>query len=72
MANNQGRWIDIVIQTNWGSDKNGFLNIWIDGVQKCEYKGQILANWQSHYPKSAHSWGDHLTHRRGIYVSYTV
>lgn len=71
MERNQGKWVDIVMQTNWGTDDNGYLNIWINGIQKCNYKGQILANWRSHYPNSGHSWGKHLTHRRGVYVSYT-
>ena len=71
MEANQGRWVDIVMQTNWGTDSNGYLNIWINGLQKCNYKGQILANWKSHYPKTGYSWGNHLTHRHGVYVSST-
>lgn len=37
----RGQWVDSVINTNFGDDENGYLNIWIDGKQKCKYRGQI-------------------------------
>lgn len=37
----RGRWVDIVLNTNFGDDENGYLNIWINGELKCEYTGQI-------------------------------
>jgi len=67
----KGKWVDIVINTNWGTDKNGFLNVWINDEQKCNYKGQILANWSNSYPKKGNGWGKHLTHRHGIFVAST-
>jgi hypothetical protein len=30
-----------VINTNFGDDEEGYLNIWIDGEQKCAYRGVI-------------------------------
>jgi len=41
IAQSRGRWVDIVISTNFGDDDNGYLNIWINGKQKCKYRGQI-------------------------------
>lgn len=38
----QNQWIDIVINTNFAEDDTGYLNIWINGEQKCAYQGQIV------------------------------
>ena len=38
----RGRWVDIVMNTNFGDDEDGYLNIWINGVKKCTYKGTIV------------------------------
>lgn len=37
----RGRWVDIVVNTNFGENANGYLNIWINGQLKCQYRGQI-------------------------------
>lgn len=37
----QNEWVDIVINTNFAADNTGYLNIWINGEQKCAYRGQI-------------------------------
>lgn len=41
IAEAQNQWIDIVINTNFAADESGYLNIWINGEQKCQYRGQI-------------------------------
>jgi hypothetical protein len=38
----RGRWVDIVMNTNFGNDGNGYLNIWINGEQRCSYQGIIV------------------------------
>lgn len=38
----KGRWVDIVVNTNFGNDENGYLNIWINGEQRCSYRGIIV------------------------------
>ena len=68
---NMGRWVDIVIHTNWSTTKDGYLNIWIDGTKKCEYRGQILASWENNFPRKGIGWGKHLSHRHGIFAGST-
>jgi hypothetical protein len=38
----RGRWVDIVMNTNFGNDVNGYLNIWINGERRCSYRGIIV------------------------------
>lgn len=60
----RGKWIDIVMNTNFGTDQNGYLRIWINGQQRCDYRGPIVAVTDtSRFPGP--------NHRRGIYVSST-
>lgn len=61
MAQAKGRWTDIVVNTNFGSDGFGYLRVWVDGALRCDYKGQLVAG-PSGQP----------THRRGIFNSYTL
>lgn len=58
MAQARGRWTDIVVNTNFGSDGFGYLKVWVDGTLRCDYKGQIAV-------------GDKgtPTHRRGLFNS---
>jgi hypothetical protein len=42
-------WIDIVLNTNFGDDDSGYLNIWINGELKCEYRGQIVSTPVDNY-----------------------
>ena len=57
-------WTDFVVNTNFGTDKNGYLRVWVDGVLKCDYTGQLVANKSKKlFPGP--------NHRRGIFVSYT-
>ncbi len=59
MAEAKGRWTDIVVNTNFGSDGFGYLRVWVNGALRCDYKGQIaLSNGVP-------------THRRGIFESNT-
>ena len=61
---NTNEWIDIVLNTNFSGESDGYLNIWVNDERKCEYKGQIVAIKDlTKYPGP--------NHRRGIYVSYT-
>lgn len=60
----RGRWTDIVINTNFGTGDDGYLKVWIDGEQRCDYAGPItFITDTSLYP------GPNF--RRGIYVSST-
>ena len=61
MKENMGKWVDIVINTYFSRGNDGYVNIWINGKNKCEYKGPIFSTKRiSHYPGPRH--------RRGIYV----
>lgn len=64
LEKNIGKWVDIVLNTNFSDKKSGYLNIWINGKKKCEYRGPIIVEKDlSMYPGP--------NHRRGIFVSYT-
>ncbi len=60
----RGRWTDIVINTNFSTGDDGYLRVWINGQQRCDYSGPItVITDTSLYP------GPNF--RRGIYVSST-
>ncbi len=60
----RGHWTDIVINTNFGTGDDGYLRIWINGEQRCDYSGPIsFVTDTSLYP------GPNF--RRGIYGSST-
>jgi hypothetical protein len=62
LQENRNKWVDVVLRTNFGTNKNGFLDIWINGTKRCEYRGQIVAT--KNVP-DAHG----PNHRRGLRVS---
>ncbi|WP_233416764.1 heparin lyase I family protein [Halovulum marinum] len=64
MAAARGRWVDIVVNTNFATTPDGYLRIWVDGQLKCDYRGQLVAS----RPAGA---APRPEHRRGIFVSYT-
>lgn len=59
----RGRWIDLVINTNFGTTSNGYLRIWVNGDLKCDYRGQMVASKKIDFGGA--------DHRRGIYWSNT-
>ncbi|MHA3976852.1 heparin lyase I family protein [Halovulum sp. GXIMD14794] len=63
MTESRGRWVDIVMNTNFATDDAGYLRIWVDGALRCDYRGPIVAT----VPGGASA----PEHRRGIFVSYT-
>ena len=64
MTENKNKWVDIIINTNFSDKDDGYLNIWINDVKRCEYKGKITVTKDF----SKYSGPNH---RRGIYVSST-
>jgi hypothetical protein len=44
MEKTRGRWVDLVINTNFAADDSGYLNVWVDGEQRCAYRGRIVAS----------------------------
>lgn len=60
----RGQWTDIVMNTNFSTGDDGYLRIWVNGQQRCDYTGPITVNTDtSLYP------GPNV--RRGIYGSFT-
>lgn len=60
----RGRWTDIVMNTNFGTGNDGYLRIWVNGRQRCDYRGPISFETSTAlYPGP--------NHRRGIYVGHT-
>lgn len=61
----RGRWVDIVVNTNFSPDDNGYLRVWVNGQLKCNYYGPLISD-----PKARK--GDvGPSHRRGIFASST-
>lgn len=65
MAQNRGKWVDIVVNTNFATDAEGYLRIWVNGALKCNYYGPLVS------PASALQAGAAPNHRRGIFASST-
>ena len=61
----RGKWVDIVVNTNFGAGPDGYLRIWVNGALKCNYSGRMV--WGS----PGMSGDAALTHRRGLFASYT-
>ena len=62
---NRGRWVDLVVNTNFGTDSFGYLRVWVNGELRCAYQGQIVS------PRAARTASPGPTDRRGIFNSYT-
>jgi len=65
MEGNRGTWVDIVINTNFGSDGYGYLRIWVNGQMKCNYTGQLVS------AERALTAVPGPTNRRGVFESFT-
>lgn len=63
MQANQGKWVDIVVNTNFAATTEGYLRIWVNGELKCNYFGQLSSS------KAVRNRGP--GNRRGIFGSYT-
>lgn len=63
MQDARERWMDIVVNTNFAADPNGYLRVWVNGELKCDYRGQLVATGATR--------GAQPNHRHGIFASYT-
>ena len=63
---NRGRWVDLVVNTNFGTDGYGYVRVWVNGELRCNYQGQVVS---APAARAASSAGP--TDRRGIFNSYT-
>jgi hypothetical protein len=63
MAENRGKWVDLVVNTNFGTDGFGYLRVWVNGALRCNYQGQLVASG------SARRGAGPLI-RRGVFNSY--
>lgn len=61
----KSEWQDIVINTNFSRGDDGYLNVWINGQLKCEYRGQIVGTQSSSDYRGPN-------HRRGVYIGNTT
>jgi len=64
MQDQQNRWVDLVMNTNFSDREGGYLRIWVNGELRCNYSGPIVS------PDSLLK-GSKPGHRRGIFSSYT-
>jgi len=65
MEQNMGRWVDIVVNTNFATTTEGYLRVWVNGELKCNYYGRLVSD------ASARQGDAGPSHRRGIFASYT-
>lgn len=63
LADIKGRWIDIVVNTNFSTRDDGYFKIWVDDELVCDYRGQIAEKDLIAFRGPSH--------RRGIYWSAT-
>jgi Polysaccharide lyase len=61
----QGKWVDIVVNTNFATDGNGYLRIWINGELRCNYFGGLVS------PQGLRTANSTISHRRGILATNT-
>ncbi len=61
----QGKWMDIVVNTNFATDGNGYLRIWVNGELRCNYFGGLVS------PQGFLNANAVPTHRRGIFAAST-
>ncbi|WP_226781744.1 heparin lyase I family protein [Oceaniglobus trochenteri] len=64
MADARSQWMDIVVNTNFSAGPDGYLRAWVNDVQKCDYRGPVVATFGD-------GVGDRATVRRGIFASFT-
>jgi len=62
----RGKWVDLVVNTNFAADTTGYLRIWVDGVPRCNYSGRLIAD------PSVRLNSVGPTARRGIFASSTL
>ena len=63
---NRGRWVDLVVNTNFGTDGYGYVRVWVNGELRCNYQGQVVS---ARAARAGAATGP--TDRRGIFQSYT-
>ncbi|RVT86984.1 hypothetical protein DXV76_02530 [Rhodobacteraceae bacterium CCMM004] len=59
-----GRWTDLVVNSNFSAGPDGYVRVWVNGRQVCDYRGPVIS------AESA-ATGAAPNHRRGIFASYT-
>lgn len=64
LEENLGKWVDLVVNTNFGTDGYGYLRIWVNGALRCSYQGQMIS------PDRARTAAPGPSVRRGIFNSY--
>lgn len=55
----RGRWIDLMVHSNWSSGPDGFLDFYVDGRRVASHRGRVVYNMR-----------DPISFRFGIYRSF--
>jgi Polysaccharide lyase len=63
MQASQSKWMDIVVNTNFATDSNGYLRIWVNGELRCNYFGGLVS------PQGFLNANSQPTQRRGIFAA---
>ncbi|MEP5080080.1 MAG: heparin lyase I family protein [Tateyamaria sp.] len=63
MVEQRGSWVDITLNTNFSAGNDGYLKIWVNGQQVCDYAGPLSSQTSLQAATNPH-------HRRGIFSSF--
>lgn len=63
LEKNRGKWVDLMINTNYSTGADGYLRVWVNQRLMCNYNGPLVS------PASVAA-ADAPKHRRGIYSSW--
>lgn len=65
MRAQQGKWVDLTVNTNFSTGADGYLRIWVNGQLVCSYSGPLVSQ------ASAFERADSKPeHRRGIFSTW--
>ncbi|APX14287.1 hypothetical protein BWR18_20780 (plasmid) [Tateyamaria omphalii] len=63
MGARRGGWVDITVNTNFGTGLDGFLRVWVDDTLMCNYSGPLVSEQSVRTAAFPH-------HRRGVFSSW--
>ncbi|WP_189799575.1 heparin lyase I family protein [Tateyamaria sp. syn59] len=63
MQAKRGTWVDITVNTNFGTGPDGYLRVWVDDTLKCDYSGPLVSPQTAGSSTTPH-------HRRGVFSTW--
>lgn len=63
MTEQRGKWVDLVVNSNFSTGSDGYLRVWVDGQLACNYSGPLVS-------RESAGTGMAPRDRRGIFSSW--